>query len=345
MAERTSVVDLSGNHEESILQWAKHLGTAKIRRKLFDAVYGRGEKPRSKKQLMRAAGIKETDAQQAQNELDHLSKHHLIIRVENDGSVKDRSRYLYKKDLGVRANRSKIVRYAENPRAASTVPTKRRPLMPPVRSVQMRITRQVLRKKKRLNVLYLTANPDETIPLRVDAEMRQVQEAVRGSKFRDNIAIHYRPAADLHSLIDGLNDHRPRIVHFSGHGDAEGIAVDPGGMAKRRAGTITFSLLAKALAATDDPPDVIVLNACESAGSKKAFLPPAKALVVMRKSVSDQAAAAFATKFYAAIAGGQSVNAAFDQGKVAVEAVSINEADTPELLVANGINAAKLILA
>jgi len=73
MAERTSVVDLSGNHEESILQWAKHLGTNKIRRKLFDAVYGRGEKPRSKKQLMLAAGIKETDAQQAQNELDHLS--------------------------------------------------------------------------------------------------------------------------------------------------------------------------------------------------------------------------------------------------------------------------------
>jgi hypothetical protein len=197
VAERTSVVDLSGNHEESILQWAKHLGTAKIRRKLFDAVYGRGEKPRSKKQLMRAAGIKETDAQQAQNELDHLSKHHLIIRVENDGSVKDRSRYLYKKDLGVRANRSKIVRYAENPRAASTVPTKRRPLMPPVRSVQMRITRQVLRKKKRLNVLYLTANPDETIPLRVDAEMRQVQEADPRVKvprqYRNSLPARSRP--------------------------------------------------------------------------------------------------------------------------------------------------------
>lgn len=344
MGERTSVVDLSGNHEESILQWAKHLGTSKIRRKLFDAVYGRGERPRSKKELMQAAGIKVTDAQQAQNEIEHLSKHHLIVRVENDGLVKDQSRYLYKKDPSVRANRLKIVRYAENPKAASNVPTKRHPFMRGAPSTRAYITRQVLRQKKRLDVLYLTSNPDETNSLRVDAEVRQVQEAIRGSKFRDNIAIHYRPAADLDSVIDGLNDHRPRIVHFSGHGDVGGIAFDHREIASRPAKIVTFDLLAKALAATDSPPDVIVLNACESTGAKRAFLPPAKAIIVMRESVSDQAAAAFATKFYAAIAGGQSVSAAFQQGKFAVEVVSIDEVNTPDLIVAKDVNPAKLIL-
>jgi hypothetical protein len=293
---------------------------------------------------MRAAGLKDTDAQQAQNELDHLSKHGLIVRVKNDGSVKDGSHYLYNKDPGVRANRSTIARYAENPKAARKVPTKRRPLIPAVSSIQVHITRQALRRKKRLDVLYLTANLDETIPLRVDAEMRQIQKEIRGSKFRDNVAIHYRPAADLDSLIDGLNDCRPRIVHFSGHGDTDGIAFDHGRVARGRAQMITFELLAKALAATDDPPDVIVLSACESAGAKKAFLPPAKAMIVMREAVSDVAAAVFATRFYAGIAGGQSLDAAFQQGKVAVEAASINEVDTPELLVAKGINAAKLIL-
>jgi hypothetical protein len=64
----------------------------------------------------------------------------------------------------------------------------------------------------------------------------------------------------------------------------------------------------------------------------------------MRNSVSDVAATAFAIKFYAALASGQSVRAAFEQGKVAVEAVSISEADTPELLHAPGIKPDKIVL-
>jgi hypothetical protein len=64
----------------------------------------------------------------------------------------------------------------------------------------------------------------------------------------------------------------------------------------------------------------------------------------MRDSVSDVAATAFAVKFYAAIAAGQSVKSAFAQGKVAIEKVSLNEADTPDLLVAQGVNPAKIVL-
>jgi hypothetical protein len=344
MAERTSIVDMSGNHEENVLQWAKHLGTNKIRRKLFNAVYGRGTKPRSKKQLMQAAHIVVRDAQQVQNQLDQLAKYNLIVRIENDGTVDDGSRYLYRKDPSVRASRQRIVRYADNRRAAEQVPTKRRPMVRGISPVRIVVTRQALRKKKHLNVLYLTANPDKAHFLRVDEEVRQVQGAVRGSAYRDNISLEYRPAADLDSLIEGLNDHRPRIVHFSGHGYNGGIAVDSPKVGKRPVKTVSFELLAKALSATDAPPEIIVLNACNSAGARKAFLPPAKIIVVMRNSVSDLAATAFAARFYAAVAAGQSVKSAFEQGKIAVEMVSLNEADTPDLLVASGVNPAKIVL-
>jgi hypothetical protein len=64
----------------------------------------------------------------------------------------------------------------------------------------------------------------------------------------------------------------------------------------------------------------------------------------MRDSISDLAAVAFATKFYAAIAAGQSVKSAFAQGKVAIEQVSLNEAETPELLAAPGVNPARIVL-
>jgi CHAT domain len=148
----------------------------------------------------------------------------------------------------------------------------------------------------------------------------------------------------LDSIINGLNDHNPTIVHFSGHGYAGGIAVDHAQVKKPRSRVVTFDLLAKALAATDTPPSVIVQNACQSAGARSAFLPPAQAIIVMRDSISDLAATAFAAKFYAAIAAGQSLKSAFEQGKVAVEAVSINEADTPTLVTASGVNPAKIVL-
>jgi hypothetical protein len=340
MADRTPVVDWSGNYEETCLQLAKHLGKSKIRRKLFDAVYGRVSKPRSRKQMVAATKLRSSDGQQAQNELDHLARYGLIRRIKNEGSVAidDRSHWLYLKDENVRAHRDRILRYANNPEEAKKVPTKRRP----EGSTTVAVTRQFLKKRKRLGVLYLTANPRGE--LRVDAEVRQVQQAVRGSKFRDNIDVLYRPAADLDSLVEGLNDRTPTIVHFSGHGNESGIGTDDAKSLRPAGKLVTFDLLAKAIAATDTPPQVILLNSCKSAGARKSFFPPAKAIIVMGDSIGDPAATAFAAKFYAAIAAGQSLHSAFAQGKVAVEAVSINEADTPQLVLAENVNPKKIIL-
>jgi hypothetical protein len=64
MNERTAVVNWSGDHEETTLQLAEHLGKNKIRRKIFNSIYGRGALPRSKKQLMLAGNIRPRDAQQ-----------------------------------------------------------------------------------------------------------------------------------------------------------------------------------------------------------------------------------------------------------------------------------------
>jgi CHAT domain len=154
----------------------------------------------------------------------------------------------------------------------------------------------------------------------------------------------FRPAANLKSIIDGLNDLAPGIVHFSGHGYRGGIAVDHAKIKPPAGKVVTFDLLAKAVAAVDTPPQVIVLNSCHSAGAKKAFLPPAKAVVAMGDSIRDLAATAFAAQFYAATAAGQSLKAAFAQGVVAIEAVSLNEAQTPQLILAYGVNAANIVL-
>ena len=289
MTERTPVVNWSGDYEETCLQLARHLGKNKIRRTLFNEIYGRVSKPRSKKQMVVATKLKSKDGQQAQNELDHLARFGLIKQIKNEGSdaVSDGSRWLYLKDENVRAHRAKILKYADNPKEANKVPTKRRPQG----STTVVLTRRSLKKRKHLDVLYLTANPHGD--LRVGAEVNQVQQEVRGSKLRDHIDVHYRPAANLDSLIQGLNDLAPAIVHFSGHGNESGVGTDDAKSARPTGKLVSFELLAKAIAATDTPPQVIVLNSCKSAGARKSFFPPAKAIVAMADSIGDLAATRF----------------------------------------------------
>jgi len=347
MKVKTAVVDWSGNYEENCIQLGKHLGTNKIRRRLFNTIYGRGAKPRSKKQLMDETGLKGSHAQQAQNQLDHLTRYGLIERHDNEGAVLDGSRYVYNKEPHVRAHRRKIVQFADKPSLAKKTPSKRNPTARGATLVINRtvVTRSALKKRKHVDVLYLMANPIRRRSLRVDAEVRNVSEEIRRSAFRDNITLHQSPAANLDSVLRGLNDYRPRIVHFSGHGDSGGLAVDDGGMKRVKHKFLTFDILGQAFQATDSPPDVVVLSACESAGARKALLGPTKAIIVMQDTISDIAAVAFATKLYGAIASGQSLQAAFDQGRVAIAAISLSEAGTPVLFTAQGVNAKKLFLA
>jgi len=335
MNRQVPVVDIAGNFEESVIQWSKHLGTDKVRRAIFVNIYGRSRRPRSKKQIMEAVGLKQSSAQSAQNALDHLSKHNLIVKMPNDGSVKDGSKLLYAKDATVGAHKDKIIRFADNKALAARTPTKRAPAS--VRRVQSKPAAvSALKKKKKLVVLFLTSSPDPNYPLRVDAEIRKVQEAIRGSIYRDNVQIAYKPAADISSILEGLNDLRPQIVHFSGHGDHDGVVADTGGAFQNSVDAsnstlISYDLLAKALAATDSPPVVLLLNSCWGSKGEKALKPVVKFLISMNRPISDLAAMAFAPKFYAAIASGQSVKAAFEQAKIAVEVASISDAATPEL--------------
>ena len=65
-------------------------------------------------------------------------------------------------------------------------------------------------KLEPLRVLYLTANSE--LDLSTEQEVRQVQRALRGAKYREFIEVSSRPAATFEDLMDGLNDIRPHIV-------------------------------------------------------------------------------------------------------------------------------------
>ena len=61
-------------------------------------------------------------------------------------------------------------------------------------------------------------------------------------------------------------------------------------------------------------------------------------------SIGDDAARTFAAQFYSAIGFGKSVNEAFEQAKAALMLENIPEEDTPELFVADGLDASELYI-
>lgn len=214
------------------------------------------------------------------------------------------------------------------------------PMVSSVMSETMRVESSGLTQPRQLKVLYLTANPD--LNLEVGIEVRQVQQAVRGALHRELVSIEYRPAATGEVLFEGINDVRPQIVHFTGHGGSKTLLLEEiGGLTGT---TIGFELLAGVLAATDTPPALVILNACDTLEGADIFLERCQAVVAMSTSVTDLAATLFATQFYAAIASGQSVESAIKQGALRVDMAGLDEGWKIERRARDGVDLTKLVL-
>lgn len=195
---------------------------------------------------------------------------------------------------------------------------------------------------EKLRVLYLTTNP--YLDLMTEMEVRQVQQALQGSKYRERIEVQLRPVATFPDLIAGLNSVRPHIVHFSGH-TGEVFRLDDG-EAMPDGHTIDFTSLVRALIATHRPPELLVLNACGPLDRAAPVLPAVPVVIGLSDSILDTAAIVFSQQFYAAIASGQSVGAAFRHGKAKVEAVLLEDdaSELPDFVARDDVDPDALVL-
>lgn len=192
-----------------------------------------------------------------------------------------------------------------------------------------------------IKILFLASNPAGTVSLKLDEEIRLVTQKIQASEFRDNIEFKSIWAVRPDDLIQALNEYKPHIVHFSGHGNSQGeiVLMDE----NRNAKSVSNEALKMLFKAINDNIRLVVLNACYSQKQAEAIAEVIDCVVGMSKAVSDQAAIVFAASFYRAIGFGRSVNEAFEQSKVALLLEGIKESETLKLSVKKGANAESII--
>jgi hypothetical protein len=182
--------------------------------------------------------------------------------------------------------------------------------------------------RERVRILLLAANPLDTFRLALDEEVRQITERLQlsrdGTEFELVTCFAVRPA----DLLQHLNQHRPHIVHFSGHGMPGGEILLSGGDGYGR--QVCADALADLFRAVGGI-RVVVLNACHSAAAE-AIGRHVDYLVGMSAPVSDLGAAVFAAGFYSALGHGRTVPEAFDQAVAMLGVHGLADRDLPKLV-------------
>lgn len=192
-----------------------------------------------------------------------------------------------------------------------------------------------------VKALFLAANPASTNRLAIDEEMRAIEQKVRAADHRDVLVFQSNWAVRPDDLLQLLNQHRPQIVHFSGHGSHVGLSLAGNdGQIK----VVTTRALTALFETLKDNLRLIFLNACYSREQAQALVTSIDCVVGMKDSIRDDAATVFASSFYRALGFGRSIQEAFDQGRTALLLEGIPEEDIPELLVRDGVDPNKVVL-
>jgi hypothetical protein len=189
----------------------------------------------------------------------------------------------------------------------------------------------------------LSAPPDGRIPrLLLDEDVRQIRQNVRAAEHRDALDFDVRWAARTDDLLQALNERRPQVVHFSGHGGNEGLVlVASDGLGPHR---VDAAALAQLFQVFRGDIRVVVLNACFSLPQAEAIAGVVGCAIGTRGEISDAAAITFGASFYRAIAFGHSVQTAYDQARTALALEHFEDRECPQLVVGPGVDAARLVL-
>jgi len=185
-------------------------------------------------------------------------------------------------------------------------------------------------ESQKVRILFLGANPTDSTPLRLDEEVRAIDQALTTATLGDRCELSQKWAVRVGDLQEHLLRIKPQIVHFSGHGSRNRSIVLQGDDGRSR--QVDADRLARLLARFNQQLRCVVLNACYTREHGEAIAEHIDCVVGMSTAVADRAAIRFASAFYRALASGCSVLDAFELSRADIELGEMGEDEVPTLL-------------
>ncbi|MGB8645518.1 MAG: CHAT domain-containing protein [Anaerolineae bacterium] len=179
-------------------------------------------------------------------------------------------------------------------------------------------------------ILVLAANPKNTEPLRLDKEVREIENGLQRAQKRGDFDLQQRWALRPADMRRAMLDYRPNIVHFCGHGASESgiILEDHIGNAQ----PVASQALAGFFKLFSESIECVVLNACYSETQARAIAKHIQYVIGMSKEFGDEAAIEFAVAFYDALGAGESIEFAYELARNAIAWGDESEQLTPILI-------------
>lgn len=172
-----------------------------------------------------------------------------------------------------------------------------------------------------IKVLFASANPNDSDRIRVDKELRELDKTLQSLKNRDRIDLISKGAIEFKEFAKTILEFEPNIVHFSGHGDKYGIAMEKNSGDLQAIPNKNLSDFFKLF---DGKITCVVLNSCYSESQAQVISKHNMYVVGMNDKINDSLAINFSSAFYTSLSTGKDPLFSF---KFALSAVNLeNEA-------------------
>jgi hypothetical protein len=178
-------------------------------------------------------------------------------------------------------------------------------------------------------ILILAAIPHG---LRLDKEIREVEECIRRAVRRNMFDVDIRTAVRPQDIRRAIAEEKPQIVHFCGHGLEDGslLLENDGGQNK----AVPPEGLASLFELHADYVKCVLLNACHSVKSAEAISKYVNYAIGMNQEIQDKSAIQFAQGFYDGLGYATSeiqdvFPRAFQEGLVAIKLENLSQAEIP----------------
>lgn len=177
----------------------------------------------------------------------------------------------------------------------------------------------------RPKLLFLASQPRDHFVLHLGKEIEKIREKSGGY-----FDIQTQWSLTVEKMIGALITERPQLVHYSGHGEHDGILVeDHAGMGKSIPNEALVRFFSQSF--INEGVDCVVLNCCDSADYAQSISKHTGYAIGMSDKTRDDIARVFSQTFYQGLASDLSIIDSFSLASVSVDLEGLPDSDIPQL--------------